>query len=173
MKQLKFNHVLLTALTIVLASAVSCSKDKTGKHIDTELYDMANTTQGFVWFKYSDEYLPQSSGSGHNFPKLRTRFNDVAAQLLDSVGKIQTGISFPDGALIVKELISDGNSVERYAILLKDSDNKFADDQGWVWGYINTDKSVAISAVEKGNDCISCHQQSGNIDYVLMNKFFP
>lgn len=173
MKQVTFNTFKFSIVTLALFTIVACSKDKTGKQIDKELYDLANTSEGFVWFKYSDAYLPQSSGSGHNFPKLRTRFNAVAAQMLDSVGKIQTGITFPEGALIVKELVNDDNSLARYAVLLKDSESKFADEQGWVWGYINTDESIAISAVEKGQDCISCHQQSENIDYVLMNKFFP
>ena len=173
MKQL--NQIILKAITYstVLVLGFACSKDKTGKHIDEELFDMSNSTSGFVWYKNTDQFLPKSSGSGHNYPKLRTRFNAIAAQMLDSVGKVQSGISFPEGALIVKELINDDNSLARYAILFKDSDHQYADAQGWVWGYINSDESVAISAVDKGDACISCHQQSENIDYVLMNKFFP
>lgn len=173
MKQLKFSKLKFSVVALTVLLALSCSKDKTGKQIDKELYDLANTTEGFVWFNYSNAYLPQSSGSGHNFPKLRTRFNAVAAQMLDSVGRIQPGITFPEGALIVKELINDDNSLGRYAILLKDSDSKFADAHGWIWGYINSDESIAISAVDKGQDCISCHQQAENIDYILMNKYFP
>ena len=159
--------------SLVVLTTMACSKNKVGKNSDQELYDMANTTEGFTWYKNSDAYLPKSSGTGHNFPKLRTRFNAVASQMLDSVGKVQSGISFPEGSLIVKELVNDDNSLARYAILLKDTDNENADPQGWVWGYINEDKSVASSAADKGNSCISCHQQSGSIDYVLMNKFFP
>ena len=44
---------------------------------------------------------------------------------------------------------------------------------GWVWGYINADESIAAPASEKGSQCISCHSQSDNIDYMLMNKYFP
>ena len=80
--------------------------------------------------------------------------------------------SFPDGSLIVKELTS-GSSVERYAILYKRSDSEHADDRGWVWGYVNEDGTVATTAEEKGAICTGCHLQPDNIDYMLMNKFFP
>ena len=159
MKQLKIQSLKIITGCFVLLTLLACSKDKTGqKNIDQELYDNANSLEGFVWFKNTDQYLPKSSGSGHNYPKLRTRFNAVAAQMLDVDGKVITGVSFADGSLIVKELINDDNSLARYAILFKDSDNKFADAQGWVWGYINSDQSIAVSAEDKGAACISCHQ---------------
>lgn len=168
----QYSSNFLVAFTVV-AISFGCSKDKTGKHIDEELYDLASSTEGYVWFKNSDQFLLKSSGSGHNFPKLRTRFNSIAAQMLDSVGRVQSGITFPEGSVIVKELINDDNSLGRYAILFKDTDNKYADNQGWVWGYIDEDRKVVNSAVDKGSSCISCHQQADNVDYVLMNKFYP
>ena len=80
---------------------------------------------------------------------------------------------FKEESVIVKELFDSDNNLARYAVLFKDTDNEFADAQGWVWGYINSDGTVAETAENRGKACIGCHQQTGSIDYSLMNKFFP
>lgn len=168
---MKSMQLVLTGV-LLIGTFLACNKDKALGGVDGELYAMATAESGFTWYKFSDEYLTKSSGSGHNYPFLRTRFNSIAADFLDSQGRVQEGTIFPDGSLIVKELIEANNKIGRYAILYKDVDNEFADANGWVWGYINKDKSVAASASEKGASCISCHQQAENIDNILMNKFF-
>lgn len=157
----------------VLFCTHSCKKDKEAEGTNKMLFDMAIENNGFVWYKNTDALLNKSSGSGHPQSFLRTRYNTIAAMMLDSTGKVKANAQFQEGSLIVKELLNDANTVERYAILYKKSDNQDADSKGWVWGYVNGDGTVAISASEKGNDCISCHSQNGNIDYMLMNKFFP
>ena len=164
-----FVWVLFTS-AIITITLQSCKKDAEG--IDLELLNMARETSGFVWYKNSDAWLAKSQGSGHNYISLRTRYNATAATQLDGDGKVMANASFPDGSLIVKELTS-GSSVERYAILYKRSDSEHADDRGWVWGYVNEDGTVATTAEEKGAICTGCHLQPDNIDYMLMNKFFP
>jgi len=42
-----------------------------------------------------------------------------------------------------------------------------------VWAYVDADGVVAEPASKKGASCISCHTQTDNIDYMLMNKYFP
>lgn len=167
---IKFKNLLFILSVIFLGS---CKKDKVLDGIDAELYSMANETSGFTWYKNTDQLLSKSSGSGHNFAYLRTRFNSIATTQLDGTGKIEANAVFPEGSLIVKELINDDESFGRYAILYKDTPNESADENGWVWGYINEDRTVAASAKEKGASCISCHKQTGNIDYMLMNTYFP
>lgn len=164
----------LFLLTSVLSALiiVSCSKDKVNT-VDIELLAKAKDTTGFVWFKYVDTLLPKSAGSSHNEPFLKTRYNNIAASQLDSTGKILADAQFPEGSLIVKELFDNTTTIGRYAILYKDSDNDFADANGWVWGYMNADGSIVEGASKKGNACISCHSQAQNIDYMLMNKYFP
>ena len=169
-------NVFIPALLIIIGFAVSfssCKKDKEAEGIDKEMYDMAQSTKGFTWYKHSDELLDKSSGSGHNYPYLRTRFNETASAMLDSTGKVMDSASFPEGSFIVKELYSDGSTLERYAMLYKQSNHSDADERGWIWGYVNSDGTVAEPADKKGTSCIGCHTQQGNIDYVLMNKFFP
>lgn len=134
---------------------------------------MSKATSGFVWYKNSSSLLNKSAGSGHPQSFLKTRYNSVAATKLDSDGKIMTGAKFPEGSLIVKELYDNSTTLGRYAILYKKTGSADADANGWVWGYINSDGTVAESASKKGTSCISCHSQAGNIVYMLMNKYFP
>ena len=159
------------SLMIIAATLHSCKKDEPADGIDKELFDMASETAGFVWFANSNAWLPQSTGSAHDFVSLRTRYNSVAATQLDANGRIEANAVFPEGSLVVKEL-SDGNSAELYAILYKRSDSEFADSNGWVWGYVNADETVRTTAQDRGAGCNGCHSQTDNIDYMLMNKFF-
>lgn len=150
----------------------SCRKDE-AKGVDEQLYDMAKDATGFIWYKNSGAYLNKSSGSGHSQPFLRTRYNSTAATMLDSDGKVKPGAQFADGSVVVKELANSNKEIELYAILYKKSGHKYADERGWVWGYINSDKTVRASSSDKGSSCKGCHSQDGSIDYMLMNKYFP
>ncbi len=167
--------IFIVAITFVF---VSCKKEEETVHnsdtnSDLLLYEKAKITSNFTWYKNVDSLFKKSSGSGHGQAYFKTRFNAIAASRLTSEGKIQNNASFPEGSLIVKELYADEKSLDLYAILFKDSKNVDADAKGWVWGYIRPGGNVAVSASKKGSSCISCHTQSENIDYVLMNKFYP
>ena len=169
----KINFVwVLFGLALITITIQSCKKDEPAEGIDLELLSMSESLNGFTWFKNSDAWLPASTGTGHAYTSLRTRYNTIAATQLDNDGKVLSNASFAEGSLIVKEL-SSSTTVERYAILFKQSDSDHADSNGWVWGYINADGTVATSAEDKGAICTSCHLQPDNIDYMLMNKFFP
>lgn len=169
----KFSLIISIVVIILLQFSSACNKNEDAEGIDKELFDMAEATNNFTWYKNSDENLDKSNGSGHPQPFLRTRFNSIAANHLDVNGKVVENTLFFDGSLIVKELIGSSNQIERYAILYKSSDSEAADDNGWVWGYLNADGTVAETALNKGAACISCHLQNGNIDYTLMNLYFP
>lgn len=162
---------------MIIALTFSCAKDKTPStqtgDIDQTLFEFAKDTTNLIWYKKINQLLAKSEGSGHAFPFLKTRFNELAAQQLDANGKVKDNAQFIDGSLIVKELINSDSTIGRYAVLYKKSDNANADGKGWVWGYIDSNGKVAIPASQRGGSCISCHSQAGNIDYMLMNKFFP
>ncbi len=170
----KLHLVLLILITILFFWSInSCKKDESAVGTDKELFDMAKSATGFSWYKNSDGLLDKSSGSGHSQPFLRVRYNSVAAAKLGSDGRVIAGTVFPEGSLIVKELYDNSTSIGLYAILSKQSKNANADAKGWVWGYINSDGTTAEPSSNKGTACILCHEQQGNIDYTLMNKFFP
>jgi hypothetical protein len=172
MKKLTIVSILFFCIINILLIN-SCKKEKEAEGIDKEMFDMAVLTSGFTWYKNSDNFLAKSTGSGHPETFLRTRFNTIASQNLDSLGKVIEGSTFAEGSMIVKELHNGENNLNRYAILYKKSGNPNADAKGWVWGYINTNATVAEPAANKGSACISCHLQQGNIDYMLMNLYFP
>ncbi len=173
MKNTQAKLSVFTSCIVLIWSLNACQKDKEATGTDKELYDMALATTGFTWYKNSSAPLNKSAGSGHSQPFLKTRYNAIAATKLDSMGKIIPGTLFPEGSLIVKELYTSGPTLDRYAILYKNSGSADADAKGWVWGYVNADGTVSEEASNKGAACISCHSQADNIDYMLMNKYFP
>jgi hypothetical protein len=175
MKNKNLTILILSGLLISMWSFNSCKHDDDDEvtGIDKELCDMAKNSSGYTWYKKTDSLLIKSAGSGHSQPYLRTRYNSTATTMLDSTGKVIAGTDFPEGSMVVKELYTDMSTLDLYAILYKKQGHEYADANGWVWGYINADGSVRLSATEKGTSCISCHSQDGNIDYMLMNKYFP
>lgn len=153
----------------VTITPVETTETKTS---DQLLFEKAKSVVDFTWFEKADSLYKKSSGSGHGQPFFKTRFNAIAATKLTSNGRIVPDANFPEGSLIVKELYKDSLTLDLYAILYKDSKNVDADAKGWVWGYIRPDGNVAVSATKKGISCISCHSQNGNINYVLMHKYY-
>lgn len=173
MKTLQFVSIASFILA-VLISVNGCKKEETAKGTDRELYEMSLETVGFVWYKNSDVLLPKSNITGHQQSLLRTRYNGVASQALEADGKVKTGIIFPEGSLIVKELYNNSTDLSLYAIMYKKYNHPDADATGWVWGYVGADGTVGGEpASKKGSGCRGCHSQSGNIDLSLMNVAFP
>ena len=157
---MKSNYLItLVILLMAVFAGKGCKNDSQAEGTDRELYDLARETTGFTWYKNSDELLNTTPGSGHSFPKLRTRYHVVAAAGLDASGKITPGTTFKEGSLIVKEFHESTGELGRYAVLYKEADSPEADSKGWVWGYINADGTVAQSSSKKGSGCNDCHNQ--------------
>ena len=61
----KLATIFIPALCLLVVwTIISCRKEKKATGTDKELYDMAKTTDGFVWFKNSGSLLNKSAGSG-------------------------------------------------------------------------------------------------------------
>ncbi len=170
---MKHKIIISTVIILCILLGWTCKYDKFINGTDKKLLDISKEMSGYVWFKNTDALLNRSASSGHPQPYLKTRYNVIAANKLDASGNVIAASVFDEGSVIVKELYTNNTTIGRYAILLKDKNNVYADSKGWVWGYINSDGSVAESAANKGAACINCHSQTGNIDYLLMNKYFP
>lgn len=164
---------IISTIGLLFVFFISCKKDEKASATDVELYNMAKETADFVWYKNSDALLPRSDLSGHSETYLRTRYNSIAAAMLDGAGKVQSAIVFPEGSIIVKELRNSIASISKYAILYKESAHKYADSDGWVWGYLKADGTVAEPSSNKGSACRACHNHAGNVDHTLMNVAFP
>jgi hypothetical protein len=159
--------------TGLVLSVNGCKKEDPAKGTDLELYEMAQETTGFVWYKNSDALLPKSNITGHSETLIRTRYNNIAATQLDANGVVNGGITFPDESLIVKELYNSATDLSTYAIMYKKANHPDADAAGWVWGYVRANGDVRDPASKKGSGCRGCHNQGGNIDFTLMNVAFP
>jgi hypothetical protein len=167
--------MIKTSMLLLFSSLLlsACTKDKTPAPTDAQLVKLVFETPNFRYYQDNDSLYTKTSGSGHNFPFLKTKYNTIAASQLDSEGNILPNALFPEESFIVKELYSDSSTIEVFAVLYKNSGNVNADANGWVWAYVNADKSIGFESSRKGVGCISCHSQSGNIDHMLMNKFYP
>ena len=163
---------VLLCLLVVVASA-GCKHEPASSALDSELLELARASDGHVWYRFSDSLLPRSPLTGHGEAFLRTRYDPTAAALLDSTGKVLPDTTFPEGALIVKELWEDQSTLGTFAVLLKRPSDPAADANGWVWGYIRANGEVRNSALDKGSACRGCHGQAGSIDASLMNLSFP
>jgi hypothetical protein len=137
---------------------------------EMQLYVMGKDTAGFTFYKHSADTLSKAGTSGHPDPKLRTRYNAVAARSLDSAGKVKAGTVFPDSSLIVKELFTN-DVLTTYVFMLKRPGDKNADANGWVWAETYASGSTLYAASNKGFGCINCH--SIGIDYTRMNDAHP
>lgn len=137
---------------------------------DAALSSLARATTGWTYYKNRPDTLLRSAQSGHAEARLRTRFNAAAATQLDATGKVRAGASFPDSALIVKELVI-GNVLSRYAVMYKLRGSANAGTGGWLWAYYAPDGSPQIGTAGRGAACQSCH--SAGIDHVRMNDSHP
>jgi hypothetical protein len=151
----------------------SCSKVET---VDTDnlIFTKMNES-GFIDYKFSSLRLAKSSGSGHSASYFITKYNAIAQKNIDAnTGKPKGNGSFENGSLIVKDFYDNMTDAKTFsAIMYYDKSNANADANGVLWAYINSNGSARISTTSKGSSCISCHSQSGHVQYGLMNKFFP
>lgn len=137
------------------------------------IFEIAKQTSGYTWYKRSDMLLGRTAKSGHIEPWMRTRYNTVAASVLDATGKVRNGAVFPEGSIITKELINADRSLNGYALMIKRKADASADPDGWVWGYVTASGAERHPLASKGNGCIGCHSIAGHIDRTLMNVSVP
>jgi hypothetical protein len=96
---------------------------------DAELFTFVTQTQPFRSYTRfpnlntsADGTLPASSA---HQPVIRVSMNNVAAGALQN-GKLPQGASFPDGAVIFKEVLGANGLVNLYAVMYKDRRNALA-----------------------------------------------
>ncbi len=134
------------------------------------LYMLGKNPAGFTFYKNSTDTLAKGGNSAHPDPKLRTRYNSIAAKFLDANGKVKAGTVFPDSSLIVKELFT-GSTLTTYVFLFKKKGDKNADANGWVWAETSPTGAATYPVSNKGAGCVGCH--STGIDYTRMNDSHP
>jgi hypothetical protein len=155
---------IIYAAFFFLLSCVS-EKEKGLNISDATLFDQAKNASSFFYYKNSSDTLNTAPVSPH-FAYVRIRFNPKATTAMnDSVSNL-TETQFPEESMIVKEVYTaPGGPLESYEIMYKKS-GAANSASGWIWSELKSDGSVIYSAVNKGEQCASCHAQPTNSDLV-------
>lgn len=159
-----YNCLMYRAIlsAFLMLYVISCAeKPEEGKSEDLILFEELNDNS-FHFYQLKDTVLEPTGGSPHG--PFRLRFNNPAFQALDTSGKLPEGSKFPDGSIVLKELISNGK-VSGYVALKKSNSHKSA-EKGWLWYGFNKDGSIKYDKADKGNSCTGCHSASSR-DFVL------
>jgi hypothetical protein len=156
----KHNFLFIPLFSFI--AIAGCTKDRTPVGIDAELFSKAQRKEGFSYYNFSTEFLESTKVGGHKSKYFRTKYNNLAATILDSTGVVVPGSFFPEGSIIVNEMSSIKGEPEKYAIMLKDEKSDYADEKGWVWSYVNADNTIIEPASRKGISCISCHSSDNS-----------
>jgi hypothetical protein len=132
---------------------------RTDTQTDEIIFNEINQLIDFSYYQNGNTLSP-ASASPHGTFKLR--FNQIAWTSLDDNGELPKGSSFPDGAVIVKE-VYNGNNLGVYAVMKKARSERKAGER-WLWAEYTPDGNVLFSIEQRGNGCISCHSDGSHRD---------
>ena len=95
--------------------------------------------------------------------------------------------TFPDGAVLVKELldtktdsmttgtVSWGTDPSGWFMMVKDSQNRFPDNQlwgnGWGWSFFKSDNREVATTKNYKFECKSCHIPAKNTDWIYIQGY--
>ena len=115
-------------------------------------------------------------------------FHNVYAEpgVVDQYKK--NGGSFPDGAVLVKEILSSsahnmttGKDVQfakdpvQWFVMVKDTKNRFPQNpiwgEGWGWALYKADAPSKDIATDFKKDCLGCHIPAKNTDYIYIEGY--
>jgi hypothetical protein len=120
-----------------------------------------------------------SAASGHGAAGLHNVYTQRGvAEYFQENGK------FPDGAVLVKELIkaatasmttgtvSRADEVEGWFILIKDTEGRFSSNplwgDGWGWALFNVDQPGTPVTKNYKTECVGCHIPARNDDWIYV-----
>ncbi len=155
-----FLRFTFCATAVILLPFYSCTKHSADDIEDEKLF--AGLSQGQCTYYQQGNILQAAPGSPHG--SFRLRFNAIASAALDSNGKLPVGAVFPDGSIIIKEALKNGD-IDIFAVMKKNPTNSRS-ASGWLWAEFNAKGEAVFSTGKKGNGCISCHSITPNRDQV-------
>jgi hypothetical protein len=136
---------------------------------DAELFRSISGRAHYVPFPGVDSVTTGTlNGSSAHRPLVRVRINPRAEGALVN-GLLPDGGSFPEGAVIVKEIL-DSTGVRLLAVMRKDPRNELAAG-GWLWAEYEPDGAVFISVTARGAGCVGCHMREEGTRNDLVRTF--
>jgi len=160
---------------------------------DQELFALITQTQPFTsyaLFPNADSVTSGTlNGSTAHQPLVRVSINDTAQRALQN-GRLPAGTRFPDGSIILKQIMSGGPDgvpihaelfgVHRdvvgagqtilYAVIYKDQSNPLASN-GWLWAEFQIDGTPFFSITRKGQACTECHSREQGVQNDFVRTF--
>ncbi len=113
-------------------------------------------------------------------------FHNVYTQPETVLAFRKTG-KFPDGAVLVKELlkaktdsmttgeISYASETEGWFIMIKDAEGRFKDNKlwgdGWGWALFNADNPTKTVTEDYKSDCLPCHEPAKKDDWIYLRGY--
>jgi Cytochrome P460 len=165
--KLKMLYVFFCAIAVA-GFTQSCKKENTD--VETMLFSEFSTTTGYTFYKSNATVLSSSPQSAHNH-FFRVRFNEIAKNALTDNGKLPVGGTFPEGAIVAKELYDSATGQLAFYAVMKKATNDSNAGNGWLWAEYNPNGQIAYSVTKKGAGCISCHKTNGR-DLVRLFDLF-
>lgn len=99
---------------------------------------------------------------------------------------LETG-TFPDGAVLVKELLSAqteemttgtvarGDQVQGWFVMVKDTQGRFDGNplwgDGWGWAFFNADAPTRTVTTNYQDDCVACHVPAETTDWIYTQGY--
>jgi len=135
-----------------------------------------------TWSIAEKDVERSSEASGHGAAGLHNVYTQRGvAEYFQQNGK------FPDGAVLVKELfkavtapmttgiVSRGNDVEGWFILVKDAEGRFESNplwgDGWGWALFNADQPDTPVTENYKTECVGCHIPARNDDWIYVSGY--
>lgn len=142
---------------LVLASCGDLGDPPAPPDADAEVFGSISGSALYALFPGVDSVITGTlNGSSAHRPRVRVRLNPRAEGALVN-GLLPVGGSFPDGAVIVKEIL-DSAGVSLLAVMKKDGRNELS-AAGWLWAEYEPDGTVFISVTARGSGCLGCHMR--------------
>lgn len=134
-----------------------------------------------TWSIAVEDVETSSEASGHGAAGLHNVYTQRA-----TIDHFRKTSRFPDGAVIVKELLkakttsmttgtaSRGTDVEGWFVMVKDTQNRFPDNplwgDGWGWSLFSADAGKTVTTNYK-TECIGCHIPARKDDWIYLDGY--
>jgi hypothetical protein len=135
-----------------------------------------------TWSIAAEDVETSGEASGHGAAGLHNVYTQSGvAEYFQQNGK------FPDGAVIVKELlkattapmttgtVSRGSEVEGWFVMVKDTEGRFESNplwgDGWGWALFNADKPEKTVTQNYKTECLGCHIPARNDDWIYLSGY--
>jgi hypothetical protein len=135
-----------------------------------------------TWSIADKDVEPSSAASGHGAAGLHNVYTQRGV-----VEAFRRNGKFPDGAVIVKELlkadttsmttgtVSRGIEVEGWFVMIKDTAGRFSSNplwgDGWGWVLFNADKPDTPVTKSYKTECLGCHIPARDDDWIYLSGY--